>query len=452
MKIIVAGCGKIGSAIISSLVAEGHDVVAIDNNDIALSNVTNVYDVMGVCGNAADCDVLSECGMKGTQLFIAATNSDDTNMLCCFMAKKMGAEHTIARIRNPEYNDRSLNFMRQHLELSMAINPELLVAQELFRILKLPSALKIEYFSHRNLEMIEIKLKEGSPLNGLSIRQIRDKFDANFLVCAVRRKEEVYIPDGSFELLVGDSIGVMASPNEIQKLFKLLGFSRKQAKNVMILGGNRTSYYLAKMLCNIGNSVKIIEENPEDCQQLAELLPKAMVIEADGSTQEVLMEEGLADQDAFVALSAFDEENVLLSLFASTQNVPKVIAKITREELAGLADQIGLDCIASPNEITTNIIVRFARALENSLDSNVETLYKLMDGKAEALEFIVKQDSRLTNKPLKELDTKKNTLIAGIIRGRKTIIPSGDDVISVGDHVVVLVAGQRIQDLTDILK
>lgn len=452
MKIIVAGCGRIGSAIVSSLVAEGHDVLAIDSNDIALSNITNVYDVMGVCGNAADCDVLMEAGMKGTDLFIASTDSDDTNMLCCFMAKKMGAEHTIARIRNPEYNDRSLNFMRQHLELSLAINPEQLVARELFRILKFPSALKIEYFSRRNLEMIEIKVKEGSALEGLSVSQIRDKFDGKFLVGAVRRGEEVYIPDGSFQLKLGDSIGVMGSPAEIQKLFKLLGFSRKHAKNVMIFGGNRTSFYLAKMLETIGNSVKIIEKDEERCQNLASMLPKTIVISADGSPQEVMMEEGLSNQDAFVALSDSDEENVLLSLFASTENVPKVISKISNEELAGLADQIGLDCVALPNEITTNIILRFVRALENSMDSNVETLYKLMDGKAEALEFIVKQDSRVTGKPLKELDTKQNTLIAGIIRGKKTIIPSGDDVISVGDHVVLLVAGQRIHDLTDIVK
>ena len=452
MKIIVTGCGKIGSAIIQSLVAEGHDVIAIDKNDAELTNITNIYDIMGVCGNGADCDVMEEAGVKGCQLFIAATDSDDTNMLCCFMAKKMGAKHTIARIRNPEYNDRSLGFMRQHLELSMAINPELLVAEELLRILKLPSALKIESFSRRNLEMFEIRLKDDSPFNGICISKLREKFDANFLVCAVQRGEEVFIPDGSFELLSGDLLGLVASPVEIQKLFKMIGNARRQAKNVMILGGSRTSYYLAKMLLNIGNSVKIIEQDPAKCQELAALLPKAVIIEADGARQEILMEEGLTDQDAFIALTGVDEENILLSLFASTQNVPKVISKITREELASLADRVGLDTVVLPKEISTNVILRFARALENSMDSNVETLYKLMDGKAEALEFIVKQDSRLTNKPLKDLSIKKNIIIAGIIRGRKTIIPSGEDVISVGDHVIVLVTGQRLQDLSDILK
>ncbi|MBR7071905.1 MAG: Trk system potassium transporter TrkA, partial [Clostridia bacterium] len=334
MKIIVAGCGKIGSAIISSLTAEGHDVVAIDKNEIELSNVTNVYDVMGVCGNSADCDVLEEAGVKGTQLFVAATDSDDTNMLCCFIAKKMGAEHTIARIRNPEYNDRSLGFMRQQLELSMAINPELLVAEELFRILKLPMALRIESFSRRTLEMIEIRLKEDSPLNGICISKVREKFDANFLICAVQREEEVFIPDGSFELQKGDLIGFVASKNEVARLFKMLGAVQKQAKNVMILGGSRTSYYLAKMLCNSGNSVKIIEQDPQKCQELAALLPKAVIVEADGAKQEILMEEGIGNEDAFVSLTGVDEENILLSLFAATKNVPKVIAKISREELS----------------------------------------------------------------------------------------------------------------------
>lgn len=452
MRIIVVGCGKIGTAILSSLVSEGHDVVVLDDDPEVVSNITNIYDVMGVCGNGADCETLEEAGVEKAQMFVAVTGSDELNMLSCFMAKKMGAEHTIARIRNPEYNDRSLGFMRQQLGLSMSINPELLAAQELFNMLKVPSAVKIESFSRRNLELIEIRLRQDSKLDGIKLSKMREKYKANFLICAVQREDQVYIPDGNFELKSGDRIGLTAAPAEIQKLLKMLDVLRKQARNVMILGGSRTAYYLAKMLSSIGNSVKIIEKDLRRCQELGSALPKAVVIQGDGAQQELLLEEGLHNLDAFVALTGMDEENILISLFASMQNVPKVIAKVNRGELSSMAEKIGLESIVFPKEITSNILVRYARALENSMGSNVETLYKVMDGKAEALEFIVRTDSKLISIPLKELDFKKNILIAGIMRGRKTIIPSGDDVFLPGDRVIVLAAGQRLQDLSNIIK
>lgn len=452
MKIIVAGCGKIGTAILESLVAEGQDVVAIDDNADVITEITNIYDVMGVCGNSADCETLDEAGVESAQLFVAAAGSDEMNMLSCFIAKKMWAENTIARIRNPEYNDRSLGFMRQQLELSMSINPELLCAQDMFNILKLPSAVKIENFSRRNLEMIEIKLGPDSELDGMKLNKLRDKYKISFLVCAVQRGDEMYIPDGNFELKCGDKVGLTATPADIQKLLKAIGVLRRQAENVMIMGGSRTAYYLAKMLSNIGISVKIVEQDPKRCVELANSLQKAVVIQGDGAQQELLLEEGLNTVDAFVALTGIDEENMLMSIFASMHNVPKVLSKVNRTELAALAEKMGLDCIISPKNTTSNILVRYARALRNSMGSNVETLYKLMDGKAEALEFNVKADSKLLGIPLKDLNFKPNILIGGIMRGRKTIIPSGDDVIMAEDRVIVIAADQRLQDLSDIIR
>lgn len=452
MKIIVAGCGKIGVSILSNLVAEGHDVVAIDNRPDVVSDITNIYDIIGVNGNAADCDTLIDAGASTADMFIAAMDSDELNMLACFLAKKMGAGETIARIRNPEYNDTSLVFMRQHLELSMAINPELLTAMELYNILKFPSAVRIEDFSRRNLEMIEIILPPDSELDGMTLMKMRKKYEAEVLVCCVQREDEVFIPRGDFVLKAGDKIGFTAAPAEIQKLLRMLGILKKKARNIMLLGGSRIAYYLANMITAGGSYVKIIEQDADRCQKLSEQLPKAAIIHGNGMHQELLLEEGIESCDAFVSLTGLDEENILTAIFASMQSVPKVIAKVNKDELASMASKIGVDCIVSPKDITSAILVKYARALENSRGSSVETLYKLMDGRVEALEFVVKTESKLTGVPLKNLQTKNGILFGGIMRGKKTIIPSGDDMVLVGDRVIIIAANERLNDLTDILK
>lgn len=452
MKIIIVGCGKIGSTILASLTAEGHDVTAVEVDADLLTEITNVYDVMGVCGNGADCETLAEAGVADAELLVAATGSDEFNMLTCYLAGRMGARHTIARIRNPEYNDKSLNFMKQELGLSMAINPELLAAREMYHTLKLPTAAKVETFSRGNFEMIELHLKEDSPLIGVPLFELRSKFDAKFLVCVVGRGDEVYIPDGRFVLQAGDHVGITAARAEIHKLMRAIGASSKQARDVMILGGSRTAYYLAKQLLASGSDVKIIDRDRTVCEELCDALPKAVVIHGDGSDQELLAEEGIRDMDAFVALTGMDEQNILLSFFAASQNVPKVISKINRPELAAMATRLGLDGIASPRRTITNVVLRYARALHNSMGSTIETLYSLMDDRAEAIEFLVQDEPSLVDVPLKELPLKPNILIAGIIRNRRPIIPAGDDRILPGDKVVLVVAGRRLQDIKDILK
>jgi len=451
MKIIVVGCGKIGSTIIESLTLEGHDVTAIDSNADVIADIINTYDVMGVCGNGVDSETLDEATAQNADMFIAMTGSDEFNMLSCFLAKKMGAKNTIARIRTPEYNDKSLNMIRDFLELSMTINPELLSAKEMYNILKLPSVAKVETFSRGNLELVELRITAEMGLDGMKLTKLREKFKAKFLICAVQREDTLYVPDGNFELKTNDKIGLTASPAEMIRLLRLLGVERKQAKNVMILGGSTTAYYLAKMITNVGNDVKIIETNAQRCEHLSNELQKAVIINGDGSKQELLLEEGLDSVDAFVALTGLDEQNILLSNYATMHNVPKVITKINREELSYMAEKMGLDTLISPKRVTSNIILQYARALQNSLGSNVETLYKVMDGKAEALEFNVSADSKLLNKPLKEMKFKPNVLIAGIMHGRRTVIPSGDDMISQGDRVIILAANQILQDLDDIL-
>ena len=451
MNIIIVGCGKIGTTLVESLSAEGHDITAIDNDPAVIKEITNIYDIMGVCGSGTDCSVLEEAGVAKARLIIAATGSDEFNMLSCFIAKKMGARHSIARIRDPQYNQNSLGFLRENLNLSMALNPDLLTAQELFNILKLPGAVKVETFSRRNFEMIELVLKSGSILCGMTLSNLRAKFTSRFLVCVVCRGEEVVIPDGNFELREGDRIGISADIAELHKFLKETGITQKQARRVVLLGGSKISYYLAKALTEGGTSVKIIEKDLERCEELSEKLPKAVIINGDGSAQELLLEEGIDSTDAFVALTNVDEQNILISIFASTHDVPKTIAKVNRKELISMSDKLGLDTIVSPKSITSDVVVSYARALENSEGSTIETLYNLFDGKAEALEFKVATESKATSIPLKDLKTKPNTLIAGIIRGRRAITPTGDDCILPGDRIIVITSGNRLSDITDIL-
>ena len=453
MNVIIVGNGSVGENLINFISEEGHSVTVIDDDADEVSKVVNKYDVFGVCGNGASVSVQTEAGAQNCDVIIAVTPGDELNLLSCYIARKMGAHHTIARIRNPEYNDRSLGFLRDELDLSMAVNPELLLAQELYNLLKLPSAFKVDYFAERTLEMIEIRLKEDSPLCNQKLFRLREKQKVPFLIGAVLRGGEMIIPDGNFELKAGDTVSVTAASGDMQKLLKTLGVLRKESRNIMLLGGGKTSYYLAKHLLASGNDVKIIEKNEERCLQLSEALPNAVLIHGDGTHQELLLEEGLRSLDAFVALTGMDEENILTGLFAAGQNVPQVISKVNREELSSMAAKLGLDCTLSPKDITSYIVLRYARALENSQGSSVETLYKIMDGKAEALEFSVKADSAVAGTPLKDLKIKQGILIAGIIRhGKKAVIPTGNDSIEVGDRVIVLAADRRLNELDHILR
>lgn len=452
MNIVISGCGKIGRTILEDLVSEGHDVIAIDTDPEIIEEVNNVYDIMAVCGNGADYATLEEAEIEKAELFISCTGSDELNMLSCLFARKMGANHTVARIRNPEYNDNSLGFMRHELHLSMAINPEQLTAQELFGMLKLPSATKIERFSARNFAMIEQRIKSGSALDGITLSEIRALYKSNVLICAVQRNNETFVPDGNVTLRAGDKISIAANFSEIQKLMRSVGAYQKKARNIMILGGSKTTFYLAKMLLAAGNAVKIIEKDLNKCQRLCEMLPKAVIIHGDGSDQELLQEEGIDSLDAFIALTGMDEENILISMVASMHKVPQVIAKVNSDELGIMAEKLGLDYLVSPKASASNVVVRYARALKNSAGSNMETLYRVMDGTAEALEFNVTEESKVTNRPLKEISFKSNVLIAAIFRKGKTIIPTGDDYILTGDRVIVLATKSHLNNLTDILK
>ncbi|PWM25800.1 MAG: Trk system potassium transporter TrkA [Oscillospiraceae bacterium] len=450
MKIIVVGGGKIGETLVEQLAREGHDLVLIDNQQRVIDETENRLDVMGVYGNGASHQVQMEAGVPRADLLIAATSSDELNILCGLVAKKLGARHTIARVRNPEYSDQ-LVFLRDELGLSMSINPEAAAAGELFRMLRFPSALKIETFSRGRVEMAEVRLREGGSLDGLYLHEFSRKFQVKVLVCIVQRGEEVFIPTGDFRMAAGDKISIAAGPSEIEQFFRAAGLMKEQAHSVMIVGGGRIAHYLGRKLLGIGVSVKIIDSNPQRCRQLCEQMPRAMIICGDGTKQELLFEEGLERVDAFVSLTGLDEQNAILSMFAASRGVSKVITKVSRTSLLSLVESAGLESVISPKEITANQIIRYVRAMQNSLGSNVETLYKLVGGRVEALEFRVSPEFSHIGVPLRDLTLKPNLLLACITRDGKAIIPGGNDSIVANDRVIIVTTNQQLRDLSDIL-
>ncbi|MBO4262568.1 MAG: Trk system potassium transporter TrkA, partial [Clostridia bacterium] len=403
MNIIVAGCGKIGKTILANLSEEKHDLTALDNDPSVVEEVVGAYDVMGICGNATDYDKLSDAGVKTADLFIAVTSSDEINMLSCFAAKRMGAKRTVARIRNTENNDSvSLDFMKKQIDLSLSINPELLTAKAIYNVLKLPSATNVEMFSSHRFEMLEFILKDDY-LDGVSLIELRKRTKEKFLVCTVRRGDDFYIPQGNFRLKTGDKIGIIASGTDTQKILKTLGILHKPTRDVILMGGGKTSYYLAKLLLESKILVKVIERDEKKCEDFLEALPGVIVIHGNGMDQDVLREEGIASTDAFVALTGKDEENILISFYAMSQKVPKVVSKINGEELSKIAEKLGLESMVSPKKIVADVIVQYARALKNSEGSTVETLYRIMNGGAEALEFNVLPDFVYADIPLKSV-------------------------------------------------
>ena len=435
MNVVIVGDGKVGGTIASQLSGEGHDIIVIDNNTRVLTNANNTMDIISVEGNGASMEVQERAGVPHSDLLIAATSADEVNMLACLVGKKLGAKHTIARVRNPEYFQQ-INKLKDDLGLSMAVNPELAAAEEISRLLRFPSALKIDTFARGRVELVEIKIPPHSVLDGMPLWAIYKEFQVKILICAVQREGEVYIPSGDFVLQAGDKINLTASHLEIARFFRTIGIFRTGVKSVMIIGGGRVAYYLAKELLALHVRVKIIEMDYRRCEDLCEVLPEAVIIHGDGTDKELLQEEGLEKTDTLVCLTGMDEENIVVSLYAKAKKVSKDI-----------------DGFISPKTIAASNIVRYVRAMQNSVgSSNVETLHKLINDRIEALEFKVREKSSVVGVPLKNLKTKDELLVATIIRGGRVIIPGGNDSIEVGDSVIIVTRNKHLMDLKDILK
>lgn len=450
MKIVIIGDGKVGYKLAKQLSSEKYDIILIDNNEEKLRKSIERMDVFCVAGEGGSVEVQQRADVPHADLVIACTSTDECNMLSCLIARRLGARHTIARVRNPIYY-KQIDFLKKDLHLSMVVNPELIVAGDITRLLLFPDASKVETFVKGRVELVEFPIHCGK-LEGLSLSELYARFQVQVLVCAVESGETVLIPDGDYILKAGDKLHIAASHQNMEQFFKKIALRKEKIKNAMICGGGRVAYYLASQLCNLGMNVKIIERNRERCEELCELRPKATIINGDATEHDLLIEEGIEKTDAFIALTGMDEENIIMSLFASKQSVSKVIVKINEDRRAMMIDELGLDSIVSAKTATADAILGYVRARRNSqCSANVETMYQLLDGRVEALEFIIKSENAYTGVPLKDLNLKVNNIIACIARGRKIIIPNGDDSIQVGDSVVIITMTKQIRDLDDIL-
>ena len=452
MKIIVIGAGKVGLELTKQLIAE-HNVTIVDQNAQIIQNIINVYDVMGVCGNGASYEIQQEAEVDKADLLIATTSSDEVNIVACLVAKKMGVQHTIARIRNPEY-ERQLRFMREDLGLSMVINPEKAAAREIARLLRVPNAMKLESFSKGRLELVEYRLPEDTMLEGLRLADLYRSIRVRVLICAVLRRGETIIPSGDFELKGGDKIYVTSTSSQLEQFFRHLRVFRRKVSSVMIVGASKMCYYLANELIEMGMSVKIIDKNEQRCYEIGERLPKAMVIVGDGTNSDLLQEEGLSQTDAFVAISGMDEANILMAMSAAKQSGDcKVVAKINRKSLVDLVEaESMIDSVISAASVTAELIVQYVRAMQNASGSQIKTLHHIANETVEALEFGISADAPCIGIPLKDLKIKSGVLLAGIVRQNgQIIIPSGNDMMQQGDDVIVVTTDTSLRDIRDIL-
>ena len=450
MEIIIVGGGKVGSALAEVLSGE-HSVTIIDKNEARIKSLTNDFDVMGIAGNCLQTEILSEANVDKANIFIAVTSSDEVNILSCLIAKKMKARHCIARVRSPEF-DKQMVFMREELGISMMVNPDYNAANEIAKVLRYPEAINIESFAKGRVDLAEIRITKGSILENLALTQLSRRLRLDVLICAVQRGEELIIPNGNFILRAGDKIHMTASHSAMVKFFKSISaaYREKRVKSAVLIGGGRVAYHLAQQLREMGVKVKIIEINKERCLELSERLNKVSICCGDGTDHDLLKEERVYDADAVVTLTGIDEENILLSLLAKNNGVEKVVTKVNRMTLMQLTETLDLDSIISPKSITVSQILQYVRAKPNSQGNNITTLYRLVNDRLEAIEFIIREPKDYVDVPLKKLKIRDDVLIASIARGNELIIPKGDDCLKINDSVVVVTTNKGLVNLSDI--
>ncbi|MDO4491563.1 MAG: Trk system potassium transporter TrkA [Lachnospiraceae bacterium] len=451
MQIIVVGCGKVGKEIVKQLAAEGHNVTVVDKNSELVKSVSNEFDVMGVIGNGTSYMTLSSADLEHTDVLIAVTPNDEVNLLCCVVAKKSANCHTIARIRNHVYSTER-SFIQRELGLSMIINPEMTAAREISRRLSFPSAIEIDTFAKGRVELLKFEVAENSPLVGVELKQLSQKISGNFLVCVAERGEEIIIPDGNFMPQAGDILGIITDPADAMAFFKRIKVKTNSVKNTMIVGGGQLTYYLADLLLKSGGKVKIIERDMERCEELSELLDRATIICGDGTDVNLLDEEHLDQMDGLVTCTGMDEQNLVLSLYAQDKVRTKIVTKMSHVQYDEVVNRMHIGSVINPKKLAAVHILRYVRAMGNTIGSKIETMYRLIDGKVEALEFIVSADSKVKGIKLMDMKFKKNVLIAAIARQGKLIVPGGQDEFKTGDSVVVVTKNLGCRDFSELLR
>lgn len=450
MKIIIIGDGKVGYSLAENLSKENHDVTIIDKNFEALKKAEENLDVLCIRGNGVSTKILLEAGVKRSDLLIAATTSDEMNMVCCLTAKKLGVEHTIARIRDPEYAS-ELSLLKTELGLDMVINPEQATGSEIARLIKFPPAINVEVFAKGRVEMVEINVTRNMAIADMQLKNVSKQFPSSVLIGAVRREDEIIIPDGDFRIRENDTIYIIGQSSRVYNFCIRIGIHIQKIKNVMIMGGGRIAYYLAKYLDEMNIKVKIIEIDHNRCRELTELLPHALVICGDGSDEALLRSENISEMGAFVAVTGRDEDNLISALLAKQRGVGKVVAKINRLSHSDIIRNMGIDSVVSPKLITANYIIKYVRGLQNAIGNPVNALFRIVGNQAEVIELIAGKQIEYADIPLKKLNLTKGVLIAAIVRKNEIIIPNGDDVIKPGDNVILITKDTTVTDLNNII-
>ncbi len=451
LKIIIVGAGKIGSTLVGQLVKEGHDITVIDQRQALVDSITDTYDVMGITGNGASYSIQMEAGIEETDLLVAVTGSDELNLLCCTVAKQVAGCSTIARVRTPDYNN-EVNYLRESLGLAMIINPEYEAALEASRMLIVPSALDVNSFVHGQAELIKFKVPADSKLDNISLMELSKRIKSRIHVCVVEREDNVIIPNGTFVLKADDTLSFVCKKTEVKKFLDEIGMKAKPVRNCLIVGGGTTSFYLATQLISMGIKVKIIESQRARCETLSLLLPDAVIINGDGTNEDLLNEEGIKDVDSFIPLTGIDEQNVLLALYAQKNSKAKVITKVTRTNFRGIISKMDIGSVLFPQNMTSEAITAYVRGMNNSKDSgNIQTLYHMYDNRVEAVEFSVGSNSKVTGTRIMDLKLKNNLLVSFIERNGKVFLPSGESTIESGDRVVIVTTHPGLKEIDDIL-
>lgn len=451
MEIVIIGLGTIGKTVLKNLSETEHSITIIDENRGIIEELIEKYDVQGVVGNGASLDIQREAGVQNADVFIALTTTDELNVFACLVAKKLGVVNTIARVRNPEYREQILE-MKDELGISMIVNPEQDTSNEIYNLISLPAIAKVEKFAKGKVLLVEIVVEKGCKLINETLISIGQKIKTRALICAVQRNSQVFIPSGNFEIKEGDRIHFTSDAKELRAFLSEINAIKSPLKNIMIVGGDKIAYYLALELSKSKYNIKLIEKNKHHAEELAEKLPKVEIVNGNGVQHDFLIEEGIEAMDSFIALTNNDEENMVISMFANKMKVRKIITKITHDDLLEMLSELGINNNVSPRHIIANHVISYIRALENTRGSNVLTLYRLVNNKVEALEFLAKGEEKIYHKPLKNLKIKNNCLIACIIRESKVIIPDGNSTIEPGDNVIVVTSHTDFDDLTDVFE
>ena len=451
MNIIIVGCGKVGITLATQLGEDGNNITMIDLSSEKIKSITSRFDVMGVVGNGATHTTQKEAGIKKADLLIAVTDSDELNLLCCMIAKKNSRCDVIAKLQNPEYSSES-EYLRKELGLAMVINPEMAAAEEIARLMRFPSATKIETFARGKVELIKFRIPDSSIISGMSVKDVMRKLRPDILMCTVERDEESFIVNGDFVLYGKDILSIIASPKNASEFFKAIGYKSASIKDAIIVGADEVTHYLCNLIQRSGISIKVIDSNLDRCEHLGARHPSITVINGDETDRDLLEEEGINDTDAFLSLSESDEENVILSLYAKSSGEKKIVTMINKPEYDHIVRNMELDTVIYPKDITADMIARYVRAMKNTRGSNMETMYNVIKGEVEASEFKISGNSKITGIPLCELKFKNDVLVAAIMRDNKVIIPRGYDVIEPGDAVVIVSRHLGLRDITDVLR